>query len=239
MSASTIALLVAFCQIGNSSTSGGSVRGVVFDAVDASIPNAPVRLLDPDSNEVIARVRTEYDGEFRFKDVKPGSYTIVASAPGFRVRRLSPVIVEGGATRNVGTMRLEIAGCDAPSTMCDSVGPIEPTLARGYVELKLHCGADLERGGAVCTNGNAASDLRLTKDERGVHLNGVNGTTLSDPDREDAACGPIGRSAIRMDGRGPGDDFCVRTRHRHTSHVFIVDDVDKLSTSVRIWFVTR
>ena len=80
-----------------------------------------------------------------------------------------------------------------------------------------------------------AIDLRLTRDETGVYLNPVNGTTLS----ADCSTATLSKSKIRVDGLGRGDDICARTHEGLPSHVFLVDDAERDSPSTRLWHVTR
>ncbi len=215
----------------------GHVRGVVVDATGGGLRWAFVRVLQPASKSLIARVPADPNGVFQTGALQPGSYVLVAWAQGFGVRRLSPVVVRAGETTDVGTMQLDLASCDAPGMMCDDfgMGPPDPFLARGYLELKLDCGVELRNNKCYCPDSSGAMrqdralDLRLTKDETGVYLNAVNGATLS-ASRE---------SRFRLDGLGPGDEIWVRTHEGLRSHVFFVDDVERGSPSVRFWHVTR
>ena len=40
-------------------------------------------------------------------------------------------------------------------------------------------------------------------------------------------------------GLGPGFDMCVDNARGRVSHIFLVDDVEPASSSIRLWSVTR
>ena len=61
----------------------GGVRGVVLDQNGGAVANAKVTLIDAGSNTQRAALTTS-SGEFVFSEVIPGTYTIVAEAPGFK-----------------------------------------------------------------------------------------------------------------------------------------------------------
>jgi len=198
-----------------------------------------VRVLLPSSNTLITRVTTQQNGTFQSDTLQPGWYTLIAWVPGFRARRLG-VAVRDGETADVGQFQLDLAGCDAPGVMCDDfgLGPPDPILKSGYVELKLGCGADLRNSRSYCPDSRgirkiAGVDLRLTKAASGFYLNASNGASLS------LDCNGAGQSTIRIDGFGPGDQICVRTHGGFPSHVFFVNDVESNSQSVTFWHVTR
>ncbi|WP_051939833.1 MSCRAMM family protein [Phaeacidiphilus oryzae] len=59
-------------------TGSGTLRGTVRTAGGRPVPEARVTLLDT-SGEVVAAVVTGEDGRFRFTDLEPGDYTVIAS----------------------------------------------------------------------------------------------------------------------------------------------------------------
>lgn len=60
------------------------ISGVVYDPTGAAIPNAKVVLSDLDTRNATTRI-TDERGIYRFPLVKPGNYSLSASAPGFGV----------------------------------------------------------------------------------------------------------------------------------------------------------
>lgn len=199
-----------------------------------------MRVLLPSSNTLITRFTTQQNGTFQSDALRPGSYTVIAWVQGFHARRVA-VDVREGETADVGQIRLDLAGYDAPGVICDDfgLGPPDPVLKSGYVQLKLECGADLRNSSSYCQDSSVAVresagvDVRLTKAESGLYLNAFNGASLS------LDCRGAGRSTIRIDGFGPGDQICVRTHGGFSSHVFFVNDVEPSSQSVTLWHVTR
>ena len=74
-------LTLAAIQAGAQATQG-SVSGSVKDAAGAVVPGATVTLTHTD--EGTSRVaKTNSVGDYRFLDAKPGSYSVVVTAPGF------------------------------------------------------------------------------------------------------------------------------------------------------------
>ncbi len=73
-------------------TSAGAVNGTVHDATGAVVPNARVDLKNESTSTEIAGT-TNSNGYFTFVNVQPGSYTLSASAPGFKKAFQSQVAV--------------------------------------------------------------------------------------------------------------------------------------------------
>lgn len=78
-----------------------SIRGTVSDERGAAIIGADVQLLSRDGFSLFTR--SVEDGQFEFRNLKPGSYLIEAVAPGFAVTTTEEIqLVRGqSATRNV------------------------------------------------------------------------------------------------------------------------------------------
>ena len=225
---------------GEDAKAAGQIRGVLIDATGAELPGGLVRVFQTPSNSLVTRVRTEPAGWFQVGGLQAGSYILVAWVQGFSARR-SPVVIVDRQTTDLGKIQLDVGSCDAPGVMCDDfgLGPPDTVLSRGYVELKLSCGVDLRSNRVSCPDAPgpekaAAVDLRFTREEAGVYLTSVNGSTLSRPNQQRGD-----EFRIRVDGMGPGDDIWVRTRKGLQSHTFFVDDVEPTSQSVRAWHITR
>jgi hypothetical protein len=160
--------------------------------------------------------------------------------------------------KNAGLVRLEIADCDAPDMNCDWIfaeipgGEPGPTAGRepepitvvayGYISLDRNWGADLDSG-KVFQSGEAradkprpGSDLVLSQVSGSWLLIPVNGASVS---QTDCVAPKFGKTAIRLDGMGPGVEFCVQTDRKSYSHVFIVDEIRSESSTIRLWHVTR
>src|SRR6266446_6969256 len=63
--------------------SGAELTGRVLDPQGRSVPNASVRLRVATTE--IAKTTTDDQGEFRLAAISPGSYHLLAAAPGFKI----------------------------------------------------------------------------------------------------------------------------------------------------------
>src|SRR5262249_47865886 len=232
--------LVVSGQVEGQIAPRGQFRGIVVDPNGEGLREGFVRVLLASSNTLITRLTTQQNGTFQSDTLGPGSYTLIAWVQGFRARRLA-VAVRDGETADVGQIQLDLAGCDAPGVICDDfgLGPPDPILKSGYVQLRLECGADLYDSRLYCPDSSVPArestgvDLHLTKAESGIYLNASNGASLL------LDCGGARQSKIRIDGFGPGDQICVQTHGGFRSHVFFVNDVEPGSQSITLWHVTR
>jgi hypothetical protein len=224
------------------------VRGVVVDVTGAAVGGATVRLLKSVSEEV-AHVTGTDSGQFQLGSVGPGSYVLTAWQRGFRSRRVTVVLRQEGEALDLGHIRLDLAGCDAPGVICDWFGeapPPDPVVSRSDLQIRTDCMAAFATSIVFCSGdrmgrSEADADIRLTRDGSGVYLTAMNGALLSEPDlpRGDCRDAYPKEKQIRIDGRGPGDDICLHTHDRHWSHVFFTDAVDRASQQIAFWQITR
>jgi hypothetical protein len=85
-------------------TQGGSISGVVRDQQHAFVPGADVSVQGSDAT---FRFTTAVDGDFRFLNLEPGTYTITATLSGFRTAVRDVIVAVG---RNVDApMELRVA----------------------------------------------------------------------------------------------------------------------------------
>jgi len=78
---------ILFCAAaGLAQTAVTSVHGTVFDQSGAALPNAHVSISDPATGFKSERV-TGPHGEYAFEQIKPDTYTILVSAPGFSSKK--------------------------------------------------------------------------------------------------------------------------------------------------------
>jgi outer membrane receptor protein involved in Fe transport len=77
-----------------SAPGGSSVEGRVQDTTGGTLADASVSLVSPQQAPV-ASTRTDAQGRFRFEAVPPGSYLVVAQAPGFAAARTAVAVKEG------------------------------------------------------------------------------------------------------------------------------------------------
>jgi hypothetical protein len=224
---------------------GGIVQGIVVDQSfggGASLPHTVVRLLPEGSSTTRYRAEAGRDGEFRIENVTLGTYTLRAYRPGFREEAMTVTVVEGEIA-DAGRVVLRLAGCDSPGTICDNFGigpPSPPDVARGDVVLRLGCGVDLDKAAATCPDSASRSDNRVdlrfeAGKEGAIYLTPINGAIVTSCEGKSRSDQPI-----RIDGLGPGNDWCVQTNAKHYSHVFIeVRVVEPGADEVILWVVTR
>jgi hypothetical protein len=200
--------------------------------------------------KVAARATADSAGKFQIKIVDGGGLILKVWFDGFRSRRVPLAVPAEKEIVDAGTIRLELAGCDAPGVICDWFGeapPPDPVVSRGYLQLNINCVLALAVGKVLCPgdgngrNWEATADLRITADNEGIFLTAVNGATLSPPDlpRGDCRDAHPSETKIRIDGLGPGDDICLHTHDRHWSHVFLTDNVSRGSEQIALWQITR
>jgi len=105
----------------------GGVRGVVLDQNGGTVGNAKVTLIDAGSNTQRAALTTSV-GEFVFSEVIPGTYTIVAEAPGFKKFQREGVIV--GTQQQVSLdLKLELGQVTESVMVTESVPLVETSNA--------------------------------------------------------------------------------------------------------------
>src|SRR6266478_4300069 len=80
----SIALLVslALSQSALAQGAGGTISGIVLDPSGGAVPNADVKILSP-ATGVSRTLTTSASGYFSAPNLTPGTYQVIASAPGF------------------------------------------------------------------------------------------------------------------------------------------------------------
>jgi hypothetical protein len=230
-----IMVVVLACMAG--AIQGQQIRGRVVDPTGAGIP-AEVKILESGTGAIVHTATAAQSGGFRSGALPAGSYTVRLWNPGFRRRDLARFVVEEGRTIDLGDIRLDLAGCDAPGTSCDWITTdavpepvpawLKNVVAQGYLNMKL---------------GSTSPEVHLQFQKEGtiLLLVATNSAALSLPNAADAVCGDAKytENRIRVEGLGRGVDFCVRANQGAMSHVFFTDDVQADATEIRLWHVTR
>jgi hypothetical protein len=113
----------------------GSIAGLVTDPAGATIPAA--RVVATDWNGERTDVKTDREGRFVIADLKPGSYSIEISFPGFHNKKIENVQVRADEETGVPAITLAVAvigGCVGPFPPVDVYTPI----AAGRSQLSGH-----------------------------------------------------------------------------------------------------
>ena len=86
----------------------GNITGVVTDASNAAVPNAPVKIVNMGTNAAISVVASS-SGEYSAANLGPGTYRLEVSTPGFQSAIVDNVTLTAGATARVD-VRLQVGG---------------------------------------------------------------------------------------------------------------------------------
>src|SRR2546426_1192761 len=78
-----------------------SITGVVRDASGAVLPGVTVEAASPALIEKVRSTVTDGSGQYRIIDLRPGTYTVTFTLPGFRGVRREGLELTGGFTANV------------------------------------------------------------------------------------------------------------------------------------------
>jgi hypothetical protein len=87
--------------------SSGSISGNVVDPTGAIIPGATVTLSSPQSKT--QRTQTDSTGSFRFAELKPGSFKVTITAPGFSPWAATDVAVQAGQNYEFPQIQIPLA----------------------------------------------------------------------------------------------------------------------------------
>ena len=85
-------LLGALLPTATAQTETGTIRGYVTDPTGAVVPDATVRLIDPDRG-IHTEVASGSGGVYTFVSVRPGHYSIEVEKSGFKLVRLTGIII--------------------------------------------------------------------------------------------------------------------------------------------------
>jgi hypothetical protein len=218
-----------------------SIRGTVVDVTGGALRSVSVRVLKSESNLLVSKVNSDEKGFFEVDSLTTGSYTVTAWVSGFRLGRWEGIVIREGEIQDLGKLQLDFGGCDAPGVICDTFTskPAIPGLVKkAEITLRIGCGADVTRGVSSCPADKWA-DFMVTKADPEIDVEALNRSAIYSPDTSFDQCKSLVRSdpKIRVDGFGPGQDFCVR-RKDSISHVFVLSEIDANSTEVRILLTT-
>ena len=105
----------------------GGVRGGVYDQNGGALQGAKVSLIDTGTNAQRS-VLTESTGEYAFSEVVPGTYMLVAEAPGFKKFEQKGVII--GTQEQISLdLKLQIGQVTESIEVTESVSPVETSNA--------------------------------------------------------------------------------------------------------------
>src|ERR1700744_2159139 len=114
-----VPLLLFFFALASSAQTTTILRGVVTDQTGGTIPGATVTAT-PASGQTLSATAGD-NGDYLFRGVEPGSWTVQASAPGFA--QAAPVPLNVNAGNNVLNIQMHIAGEHQEVTVTDTTAP--------------------------------------------------------------------------------------------------------------------
>ena len=97
-------------------TVGGSIAGVVRDATGAVMPGVTVEASSPALIEKVVTAVSDSQGNYRIPELRPGTYTVTFTLPGFSVVRREGLELTSGFTSTVN-VELRVGGIEETVTV--------------------------------------------------------------------------------------------------------------------------
>src|SRR5579884_3697133 len=115
-----------------------SLRGTVTDPNGASVPDASVTLSDP-SIGIALETKTAKDGSYQFLEVRPGTYTLTVSAPGFATLKQSGLVllVATPATSNLVLKVASVATTVEVSAAVQAINTTDATIGNAFNQTQI------------------------------------------------------------------------------------------------------
>jgi hypothetical protein len=82
-------------------TLNATLRGTVTDNSGSVVVGVAVTLLEPKTGQTVRQSSTLSTGDFEFDELKPGSYELHCSAPGFKMFVAQDIVLDSGQIRRV------------------------------------------------------------------------------------------------------------------------------------------
>src|SRR5882757_2910844 len=99
--------ILTFALCGHAQQISGSIAGRLIHQQGSVLSNAAVIITEPSKNITIT-VKTNESGTFVFPALQPGSYTVSASAPGFKKLEKSHVTLDANDKLALGDLLMEV-----------------------------------------------------------------------------------------------------------------------------------
>src|SRR5438128_7041124 len=111
-----IASLGAPAVLSAQSASTGSIAGVARDASGAVLPGVTVEAASPALIEKVRTVTTDGQGQYKIVELRPGTYTVTFTLPGFRTVKREAVELTTGFTATVN-VEMVVGGLEETVTV--------------------------------------------------------------------------------------------------------------------------
>ena len=103
----------------------GQIVGTVKDATGAVVPAAALVLIDANTG-LTFEAKAAADGGFTFPNLQPGTYTLTATAGGFKPVTLQSIVVQTARTTNI-EVTFQVAGLSESVTVAGRTSVVETT----------------------------------------------------------------------------------------------------------------
>ncbi|MGE3841641.1 MAG: carboxypeptidase regulatory-like domain-containing protein [Vicinamibacterales bacterium] len=107
----------------------GFIAGTVTDVSGAVLPGVTVEAASPALIEKVRTVVTDERGEYRIVDLRPGTYTVTISLPGFATVRREGLELTAGFTANVSA-QMKVGGVEETITVSGETPVVDISSAR-------------------------------------------------------------------------------------------------------------
>ena len=105
--------IVCLVLVPAAASAQASIAGVVKDASGAVLPGVTVEAASPALIEKVRSVVTDGTGQYKIVDLRPGTYSVTFTLPGFNTFKRDGIELAGTFTATVNAdMRVGIAGGD-------------------------------------------------------------------------------------------------------------------------------
>jgi len=94
----TLVGLLLMCATASAQNANGSIAGVVKDASGAVLPGVTVEAASPALIEKLRTAVTDGQGLYRIVDLRPGTYTVTFTLPGFSTFKREGLELTAGFT---------------------------------------------------------------------------------------------------------------------------------------------
>lgn len=113
-------LFVALCVVALPSLAfaqaTGGIAGIVRDTSGAIMPGVTVEASSPALIEKVRSVTSDGEGQYKILDLRPGTYTVTFTLPGFAVIRREGVAISGGFTAAINA-EMRVGGLEETVTV--------------------------------------------------------------------------------------------------------------------------
>ncbi len=159
------------------SASSGSIAGVVKDGTGSVLPGVTVEAASPVLIEKVRSVVTDDQGNYKIVDLRPGTYTVTFTLPGFNTFKREGVDLSTGFTANVSA-EMKVGGLEetitvtGASPVVDVQNVRQQTVFRREVQEALPLGRNMAQW-ATTMPGATLSNVSQGQDVGGTTPKGI------------------------------------------------------------------